>query len=74
MGARRYLQACYVRDIGGVSSAYHRDIPADEIERKFDEAKRAGRAARTAMVSDEAASRGLGTWPSMEAQMPRGWK
>jgi hypothetical protein len=73
MGARRHPQACYVRDIGGVSRAYHRDIPKDEIESRFAAAKKALRAGG-GMVDTAAASRGLGCWPSMEAQMPRGWK
>jgi hypothetical protein len=50
---------------------YVPDITSAEIERRFAEAKRA---ARRAMVSDEAATRGWGSFPMADAHMPRGWK
>jgi hypothetical protein len=74
MGARRYPQACYARDLPvGEVRQYHKDIPAAEIDRRHAAAFKAIRARRSA-VDATSASRGLGSWPAMEAQLPRGWK
>jgi hypothetical protein len=70
---RRNGHACHARDIGTDRREYHRDDTADVIESNFAAAKKVIRA-RPSAVDATFASRGLGCWPSMEAQMPRGWK
>jgi hypothetical protein len=47
-----------------------RDIPEASIERKFDEAKKAGR--RSALIDDEAAWSGYGAGAA-EAALPSKW-